>query len=204
MGCPQGGKEAPPPFSARHTGRVPGDEELFELLEDLEAQAEAMQHQERAAEVADRARSEYGTVTLDQRLMASLGRRLEVDVPALGRVRGELERVGPGWFQLGSGPSGTAWVRTATVTGLRGASDRALPDVAWSPVDRLGFSSVLRRLGDEQEQVVVLLTDGGRHAGLVGRVGEDFVEVLVSRTGGTEVVLVPLAQVTAVRGQRPG
>lgn len=167
------------------------------MLEDLEAQAESLHHQERVIEVADRARVEYGSVTLDARLMASVGRSVEVDVLVAGRLRGEVERVGPGWFQLHEA-TGTSWVRTACVIALRGVSDRALPELAWSPVDRLGLGSVLRRLSDEQETVVLRLSDGGRHEGRVARVGADFLE-LADRVGG--VTLVPLVHLTAVRSR---
>lgn len=176
-----------------------GDEELFEVLEDLEAQAESLQHQERVAEVEDRARAEYGAVTLDSRLMASRGRTVEVDVLAVGRLRGRLERVGPGWLQLGE-RAATWWVRTPAVTAVLGASERALPEVAWSPVDRLGTGSVLRRLADEQEEVVLRLVDGGRQQGRLARVGADFVELAGDGSAGRGVTLVPLVHVTAFRG----
>ncbi len=169
------------------------------MFEDLEAQAEALQHLERAAEVADRTRAEYGGVSLDARLMASRGRDLEVDVLAAGRLQGRLERVGPGWFQL-DGAFGVAWVRTEAVTGVLGASPRALPELAWSPVDTLGLGSVLRRLAEEQEGVVLQLLDGTRHEGRVGRVGRDFVELVAPAGTGPEATrLVPTAHVAVVR-----
>ncbi len=163
------------------------------MLEDLEAQAEALQHRERAAEVADRARTEYAAVTLDARLMATVGGVVEVDVLAVGHLRGEVARVGPGWCELGS-LQGTWWLRTAAITSVRGVSDRALPEVAWSPVDRLGLASVLRRLSDESETVVVVTADGSRHEGTVRRVGADFLEL-----DGAGSRLVALAHLVGVR-----
>lgn len=185
-----------------------GEEELFEMFEDLEAQAEALQHLERAAEVADRTRAEYGAVTLDSRLMASLGQPVEVDVRAVGRLGGQVERVGPGWFQLGSG-SGTWWVRTPAVTSVRGASSRAVPEVAWSPLHKLGLASALRRLADEGEHVVLQLVDGTRHEGRVARVGADFVELDAGRDteargrgqGAAGSVLVSVEQLASVRAE---
>ena len=50
------------------------DERLFDLLDDLEGQAEALYAAERDAELADRSRAEYASVTLESRLMASTGR----------------------------------------------------------------------------------------------------------------------------------
>ena len=50
------------------------EHDLFALLDDLEGQAAAAWEADREAELADRARTEYGTVTLASRLMASRGR----------------------------------------------------------------------------------------------------------------------------------
>ena len=109
------------------------DERLFDLLDDLEGQAEALYAAERDAELADRSRAEYAAVTLASRLMASVGRDgrlLDVD----GRRRrsaGELRRVGTGWC-LVSGDAGDWLVRSGAIVAVEGVSDRAVPEVAWS------------------------------------------------------------------------
>lgn len=174
-----------------------GEEELFEILEDLESQAEAMQHRERLAEVADRAHSEYASVTLDGRLMASLGQVLAVEVLGVGRLRGELTRVGPGWFELRSAAA-RWWVRSPALVLVLGASSRAVPEVAWSPLHRLGLGTVLRRLADEGEAVVAQLVDGSGHEARVGRVGADFVELLTEE--GAQL-LVLMERLAALRGR---
>ena len=62
------------------------EEQLFSVLDDLEAQAEALYDAERDLELADRSRSEYARVTLTSRLMASLDAELGLELRGLGRV----------------------------------------------------------------------------------------------------------------------
>lgn len=151
------------------------EHELFALFDDLEGQAAAAWEADREAELADRARSEYGAVTLASRLMASRGDVVSVDLPHVGRVHGRLDRVGEGWFLLSG--QGQDWiVASRWVVAVRGVSPRSVPEVAWSPVDRLGLSAALRRLADAAARCVVHLADGSRHETYVERVGADFVE----------------------------
>lgn len=152
------------------------EQELFELFDDLEAQAGALAHRERLEEVADRSRSAYHEVTLQSRLMASVGSHVRLEVVGLGALAGALVRVGSGWCRVTSGD--VSWVvRIPAVTRVRGASTRSVPEVAWAVVDRLGHASVLRRLADEGRQVRFHLADGSSVEGSLSRVGADFVEV---------------------------
>lgn len=175
--------------------RDEGPDHLFAVLEDLEARAGALHGRERRAEVEDRARSAYAEVTLAGRLMASVGREITVEVRGAGRLTGILDRVATGWFRLGAGASLHS-VRTPAVTTVRGASERAVPAEAWSPIDTLGYASVLRRLADEQEACSVHLVDGARHHGRVARVGADFFELVA---GSGVVDLVAVDAVAAIR-----
>ena len=135
------------------------EEDLFAVLDDLEQQAEALYDAERGLELADRSRAEYQQVTLASRLMASVGSDLVLDVRGVGAVGGVLERVGTGWC-LVSG-SGQDWiVPLGAVMAVRAASPRSVPEVAWSPVTRLGLGSALRRLADAGERCVFHLVDG--------------------------------------------
>lgn len=163
------------------------EEELFELLDDLEQQAEALYDAERDVELADRSRAEYQQVTLASRLMASVGAQLRLDVRGVGPVSGSLERVGTGWC-LVSGVAQDWVVNLAAVSAAVGASGRSVPEVAWSPVARLGLGSALRRLADAGERCVLRLVDGGAHDGILRRVGADFVEVVVGEDRRTELV----------------
>ena len=174
------------------------EEELFALLDDLEQQAESLYDAERHLELADRSRAEYHHVTLASRLMASVGQDVVLDLPGIGTVPGVLERLAAGWGLL-RGP-GQDWVfRTEAVLRVLGASPRSVPEVAWSPVARLGLGSALRRLADAGERCVLHLRDGGRQEGLLRRVGADFVEV---EAGQGRVELVPFSALVAVQSRR--
>ncbi len=155
------------------------DDELFAVLEDLEQQAEALYDADREAEVADRSRAEYGSVTLASRLMASLDHEVALEVAGPGRLTGTLRRVATGWLLLEA--AGAQWVVLLEAVGsVSGASSRSVPEVAWSPVARLGPRSALRRLAEAGERCVVHRVDGGRSDGVVRRVGKDFCEVEVA------------------------
>lgn len=152
------------------------DDELATLFADLERQAEALYGEERAAELADRSRAEYATVSLASRLMASMGEEVTLDVLGVGSIVGRLDRMGDGWCLIRS--LGTDWVVVAeAVAALRGASERAVPEAAWSPLTRLGVGSTLRGLAAASARCVVHRRDGARHEGVLDRVGADFVEV---------------------------
>ena len=174
------------------------EDELFGLLDDLESQAAASFALEREAELADRRRAEYQQVVLGGRLMASVGRELAVDVLGVGTIAGLLERVATGWLVL-RGPGQDWVVREAAVTAVRGASDRAVPPVAWSVAATLGLGSALRRLADAGERCVFHATDGRRHEGVARRVGADFVEVAVGEPA--QLVLLPFTTLAAVQSR---
>ena len=177
------------------------DERLFDLLDDLEGQAEALYAAERDAELADRSRAEYASVTLASRLMASEGRLVTLEVVGVGGVRGELRRVGTGWC-LVSGDVGDWLVPVEAVASADGLSDRAVPEVAWAPVSRLGLGSALRRLADHATRCVVFTRAAGRHEVLLTRVGRDFVEA--ETVGDTpRRLLLALTWVGAVQSREP-
>ncbi|MCD6640856.1 MAG: hypothetical protein LT071_13185 [Nocardioides sp.] len=173
------------------------EEQLFDVFDDLEGQARALWAADREAELADRAHSEYASVTLASRLMASLGTQVDIEVRSVGRVSGEVSRVGADWCLLGAG--GRQWiVSLPAVVCVSGAAPRSVPEVAWSPVHRLTMSSALRRLADSGQRCVVRLVDGRAPEGRVLRVGADFLEL---RTAGDEPVLLARAAVVAVHCQ---
>lgn len=173
------------------------EHDLFALLDDLEGQAAAAWEADREAELADRARTEYGTVTLASRLMASRGHEVALDLPHVGRVEGRLDRVGEEWCLLG-GPRQDWIVPLRVVTAVRGASDRSVPEVAWSPIERLGLRAALRRLADAGARCLLHLADGARHEAYVHRVGADFLEARDSADG---MLLVPYAGLVAVQSR---
>jgi hypothetical protein len=152
------------------------EERLFELFDDLEGQASALYDVERGAELVDRSRAEYHHVALVSRLVASVGSTISLEVAGVGRVEGELRRTGDGWC-LVSGHQQDWIVRTARIHVVHGASDRSVPEVAWSPLQKLGLGSTLRRLAESGARCLVHLADGAQHEAVVRRVGHDFVEV---------------------------
>jgi hypothetical protein len=173
------------------------EEELFAVLDDLEQQAEALYDAERDVELADRSRAEYQQVTLASRLMASLGAPVRLDVTGLGTIAGTLDRVGAGWC-LVSGHAQDWVVRLDAVAAVHGASDRSVPEVAWSPVARLGLGSALRRVADAGERCVLHQLDGTIHDARLRRVGADFVEATV---GEGRTVLVAFSALAAVQSR---
>jgi hypothetical protein len=175
------------------------EDELFALFDDLEDRAAALYDAEREPELADRSRAEYRQVSLASRLMASVDTELIVDVLGVGPVAGRLERVADGWCLV----TGAAqdWVVVASaIAAVHGAAERSVPEVAWSPVARLGLGSALRRLADSGQRCVLHLRDGSVRDGVLRRVGRDFVEV---RTGSDRVLLVAFDALAAVQSREP-
>ncbi len=173
------------------------EHDLFALFDDLEGQAAAAWEADREAELADRARTEYGAVTLASRLMASRGQDVALDLPHVGRLEGRLARVGEEWCLLGA--TRQDWiVPLRAVAAVHGASGRSVPEVAWSPIDRLGLRAALRRLADAGARCLLHLADGTRHEAYVHRVGADFLE---ARDSSGSELLVPYAGLLAVQNR---
>ena len=113
-------------------------------------------------------------------------------------MSGRLARVGTGWCLLQR--PGQEWlVRLDAVAAVRGASDRAVPELAWPAVAKLGLGAALRRLADVGEVCSVHLTEGGRVDGRLQRVGADFAEVAAGEAGRT--VLIPFGRFAAVQSR---
>jgi hypothetical protein len=167
------------------------------VFDDLESQAGALFAQERDLELADRARSEYASVTLASRLMASVGRSLLLDVEGVGQIRGDLRRATGSWSLL-EGHRQEWIVSHASLTSVVGASTRSVPEAAWSALARLGLGSALRRLADEQMACVIRLRDGAAHRVVPQRIGHDFVEA-ADPSGHRR--LLALAAVAAVQSR---
>jgi hypothetical protein len=184
-------------FSAWQAAVVESDEQLFGFLDDLEQQAQALYGAERESELADRSRSEYAAVSLVSRLMASLETDLTLDLLGVGAVHGRLRRVGPDWC-LVNGAAQDWVVRLAAVRAVEGASERSVPEVAWSPVNRLGLGSALRRLADAAAGCRIHGVDGSIRDGRLGRVGADFLELVA---GPGRVVLVARETLVAVQSR---
>lgn len=171
------------------------EEDLFAVLDELEQQAEAAFDAERDVDLADRSRTAYREVTLASRLAASVGAAIRLEVTGVGPVAGVLERVGTGWC-LVSAPGQDWVVRLPAVTAVHGAAERSVPEVAWSPLARLGLASALRRVADAGQRCVLHLLDGTSYDAVPRRIGADFVEVAV---GEGRTVLLAVEALAAVQ-----
>jgi hypothetical protein len=174
------------------------EEELFALFDDLEQQAGALAASERAPEIADRSRAEYQSVTLASRLMASVGTGVTIGAEGVGALSGVIERVADGWLLVSAGRHD--WVVSlAAVTSVEGASVRAVPEVAWSPLAQLGLGSALRRIAEAGERCLIHQRDGSRREGTLRRVGQDFCELVEGADRRT--VLVPFSSLAAAQSR---
>jgi hypothetical protein len=174
------------------------DEHLFALFDDLEQQASAQYAAERDAEVADRSRAEYQQVTLASRLMASLDGDVTVAVAGVGQLEGTLQRVADGWLLMTARDHD--WVvRMVAVLSVESVSVRAVPEIAWSPLARIGLGSALRRVSEVGERCVLWLTDGAQYDGTIRRVGQDFCELVTGEQRRT--VLVSFEAIAAAQSR---
>ena len=174
------------------------EDDLFALFDDLEGEASALAAVERGAEHADRSRAEYQTVSLASRLMASVGSEVTLGVVGVGTLTGALDRVAEDWLLLSAGQHD--WVINAhAIITVEGASVRSIPEVAWSPLTRLGLGSALRRVAEAGERCLVHLRDGSRHEGTLRRVGQDFCELVEGED--RRMVLVPFRGLAAAQSR---
>lgn len=171
-----------PPRNGR---RMRWEEMLLGLFEDLEQQAEGLALSERDIEVAELSRAEYTQVTLEDRLHASIQRRVTLGVAGVGTVMGVLVRAGTDWClvttlsEARSQPTREWVIRVDAVQRAAGLSDRALGEASRPLAARLGVGSVLRGIAAERSQVRAHLRDGTILCGHLGRVGADFLELSV-------------------------
>ncbi|WP_408898714.1 hypothetical protein ACJ5H2_06295 [Nocardioides sp. R1-1] len=174
------------------------EEELFALFDDLEEQASALYAAERGPEVADRSRAEYRQVLLAGRLMATVGQRVVLGVLGVGMLSGTIERVADGWLLLGAGEHDWVVAFDAVAT-VENASPRSVPQIAWSPLTRLGLPSALRRIAEAGEPCLLHLRDGTRYDGLLGRVGADFCELAVGEE--RRILLIAFSALAAAQSR---
>lgn len=190
-----------------------------QLFADLEVQYDELAQAQLEAELADRQRIEFGTVSMVARLGGAVGDPVRLRTAAGSAVTGMLRRVGPDWVLIGEAPGREVVVSLAAVSaveGLGSATGRPLDRVA----GKLTLRSALRGLARDRAPVSVTLygSSGGPEAptgteitGTIDRVGADFIELAVHaaweprRAGSVrQVVLVPLSAVVVVRAQPLG
>jgi hypothetical protein len=184
-----------------------------DLFADLEAQTRALEQEEVRAEVAERTRGEVAQVALVNRLRATVGATIAVDVWGAGRVQGRLLRVGPDFVLLASvAPSRELVVVLAAVLSYGQLPPGAVGAGSIGPAEaRLGVTSALRGIAADRSEVTLALRDGQRVNGTVLRVGADWLDLTEHPPGEPPraaavhgLRTVPLGQLAVVQRRTPG
>ena len=171
---------------------------LVELFDDLEARADGEALSARAEDVADLARAEYAAIGLESRLLGSLGEPVALELVG-ATVTGRLLRVGRGCVAVTreTAPRGTVLVNLRHLLAARTSSSRAVSEESRPLTSRLGLASALRHLVEEEERLLVRLSDGRAVRGEATRVGADFLEVRLDEAAG-DTVLLPMRTLVTV------
>jgi hypothetical protein len=178
-----------------------------DLFADLEAQADALEVVERAGEVSERARIEFGALGVIDRLRPAVGSSLRFGVAGGLAVAGTLQRVGSDWLLVDEGAGREALVAVGAVHAVYGLGRvSAVPGTDGAVSAKLGLRSALRGIARDRSAVRLHCADGEVLDATIDRVGADFVEAArhaaheTRRRGEVrEVVLVPIAALAAVR-----
>lgn len=150
---------------------------LLELFDDLEQQAEGLSLVERDADVAGLARAGYAEVDLLSRLHGAVGTSVRLGLRG-GAVGGRVVRAGSDWLLLDAERT-LVMVPLGSVVWLEGLGERTVPEEARGLGAGLGLVAALRALSEEGASVVLVDPAGLRQAGVLRRVGRDFVELVV-------------------------
>ena len=157
------------------------------------------------AEQADRARVEFGRVSLVERLGGALGGEVRFRLAAGRLVSGRLSRVGPDWVLLREGGAAELLVALSAVAAVEGMSARTGPSL--STVDaRFDLRKALRSVARDRSPVTIHTSYGAELSGTIDRVGSDFIELAahaaweIRRVGAVRsVLLIPLRALLMVR-----
>lgn len=169
------------------------------LFEDLEAQLATARSAQAREGLPDLVRAELATTHLADRLRASQGEALRLQLGPLAEDRdamvdGVLVDVGEGWLLLGRPPARQSLVALAAVHAVAGLAPHVAPDE--SRVRRgIGLAHALRALARDRAEVQ-LSTRARTLVGRIERVGADYVEITAS---AGPAWTVPLGQVVVVR-----
>lgn len=180
------------------------------LFADLAAQADALDVAERAAEVGERARIEFGSVALVDRLRAAAGAELRLRTAGRLTISGVVRRVGADWVLVDEGSGREALVALPAIDMISGLGPWSVPG-GDTVLGRLTLRSGLRAIARDRSAVAVYLTDGDVLTATIDRVGADFVEVArhapgeLRRHGSLrDSVVIPLAAIAVVRREAWG
>lgn len=179
------------------------------LFNDLESQLQAAAAAVQESEIRDRTRSEHARLSLTQRLLGQLGRTVSVSTRGGRTVVGILTNVGAEWIALAV-EGRSVLVPRWSLQSLRG-SGRAVGQPLGGVGATLGLGSVLRALSRDRVQVAVWLSAPQmRYAGVIDRVGTDFLELGLVASGDErravnvrEALTLPFAAVDTVDSTAP-
>lgn len=191
------------PFDRRDEWAYLGVMRWDALFDDLEAQLQAAAA-DREGEIRERTRSEQSRLTLTQRLLGQVGRPLGVSTSGGRTVVGVLTNVGTEWIALAV-DGRSVLVPRWSVQSLRGLG-RAVGQPLGGVDARLRLGSVLRVLSRDRLQVAVwLAAPQMRYAGVIDRVGSDFLELGLVAPGDErraanvrETLTLPFAAIDAI------
>jgi hypothetical protein len=149
------------------------------LFDDLEGQAAELEAAELAAEVADRTRREVALLRLVDRLRAAVDRPLRVGLVSGETVHVRLGRVGADWLLAHEEPAEReVLIPLTSLVSVVGLGQHSATPGSEGPVAaKLDFRMALRALARDRSRVLVQVRGGGTPAGMVGRVGADFLEL---------------------------
>ncbi|WP_434993693.1 hypothetical protein [Arthrobacter sp. Ld5] len=177
------------------------------LFNDLESQLQAATAAVQEGEIRDRTRSEQSRLTLVQRLLGHVGRPLGVSTRGGRSLDGTLTNVGSEWIAVAV-EGRSVIVPLASLHLLRGlgrGAGRPLSAVG----ARLGLGSVLRVLSRDRAPVTLwTVSPSFRHAGIIDRVGADFLDLGTAGperrpAQGRDVLAVPFASIDSVDSAAP-
>ena len=174
-------------------------DDVQDLLDDLEMQADGLHLADRAVEVEELSTAQYAEVELVARVHASVGAQVRLSTVDGVDVHGELSRAGSDWMLVDDGFGGAAFVALRGIVVAVGLAPGSVPEAARSLTARLSLRSVLRGLAADHEPCTLHLAGGRTLHGRLCRVGADFLELDQAEAG--EAVTVPLSAVTVVRGR---
>lgn len=190
------------------TNGLPETERWHRLFADLEAQVGAQDVAEFEAEVAERARIEFGRLRLVDRLRAAPGQRVRLGCLGAGVLAGRLDRLGAGWMLLTDEVRCQLLVPLAAVTWLTGVGPMSSAQGADVVESRLDLRHALRGLARDRAPVRLVLADGEAVEGTIDRVGADYLELAEHAADAVRrapevrrMRMVPLAAVSMVRSR---
>lgn len=180
------------------------------LFDDLEAQLRSTLSAGQESEIRDRTRSEQSRVTLVQRLAGQCGHPIGAHTRGGRSLQGILTYVGSEWITL-LVDGRSVIVPLSSLRMLRGLG-RGVGQPLSGTEARLGLGTALRELSRDRMPVALwLASPASRWAGVIDRVGTDFLELGTGAFGderrpanSREVLTVPFASIDTIDSTVPG